>query len=196
MIRRSASATLLLLALCSLTFAQSITIQLKNGTDAERRTKEQLDRILASYDVSKYTFTRSVLIDEKSIPHSHQVLTLHTRHLGQDALLLSTYIHEQLHWYLDQHDKQTEAAEQDLRKLYPNPPIGYPEGSPDAEGDYLHLIDCYLEMLADRELMGSERAAKVMDFWAGDHYTWVYRTLIRDEAKFGSIIERHHLGVN
>jgi len=193
MARRFGSTTLLLLALCGLTFAQSITIQLKHGTDAERRTKEQLDRIVASYDLSKYTFTHSVLIDEKSIPHSHPVLTLHTRHLGQDDLLLSTYIHEQLHWFLDQHHKQTEAAEQELRKLYPNPPIGYPEGSPDAEGDYLHLIDCYFEMLAARELMGSERAAKVMDFWAGDHYTWVYKTVMRDEGRIGSVVEQHNL---
>ena len=67
MTRRFGSTTLLLLALCGLTFAQSITIQLKNGTDAERRTEEQLDRILASYDLSKYTFTHSVVIDEKLI---------------------------------------------------------------------------------------------------------------------------------
>lgn len=86
--------------------------------------------------------------------------------------------------------------EQDLRKLYPNPPIGFPEGSPDAEGDYLHLIDCYLEMVADRELVGTERAAKVMDFWAGDHYTWVYKTVIRDEKQIASVVEQHSLQIN
>lgn len=196
MIASFASKTTLLFVLCNLSFAQSVTIQVKHGTDAELRTKAQLERILASYDLSKYTFTRSVIIDEKSIPHSHPVLTLHTRHLGQDDLLLSTYVHEQLHWYLDAHHELTEAAEQDLRKLFPKVPIGYPEGSPDAEGDYLHLMDCYLEMIADRKLMGAQRAAKAMGFWAGDHYTWVYQTVIRDEAKIRSVVERQHLQID
>jgi hypothetical protein len=68
-----------------------------NGTDAECRTQEQLERLLASYDLGKYTFTRSVVVDEKSIPCVHPVSTLHSRHLGQNDLLLSTYVHEQLH---------------------------------------------------------------------------------------------------
>lgn len=48
------------------------------------------ERILASYDLRRYTFTYQVIIDEKAIPHSHPVLTLHTRHLGSDEQLLST----------------------------------------------------------------------------------------------------------
>jgi hypothetical protein len=74
--------------------------------------------------------------------------------------------HEQLHWYLDAHRSQTEAAEAELRKLYPKVPVGYPEGAQDEESTYLHLIDCYLEMKADQRLMGMDRAAKVMNFWA------------------------------
>lgn len=108
--------------------ADAISIALKNNTERERATKAQLERLLAGYDLSRYTFTHSVLIDEHSIPHSHPVLTLHTRHLKQDDELLSTYVHEQLHWYLDEHLEQTHAAEGDLRKIYPNVPVGYPEG--------------------------------------------------------------------
>ena len=176
-----------------LSFAQSVTIELKHGTDAERQTKEQLERIVSSYDLSRYTFTHAVVIDEKSIPHSHPVLTLHTRHLDSDDLLLSTYVHEQLHWYLDTQRVQTEAAENELRKLYPKVPVGYPEGAQDEESTYLHLIDCFLEMKADRTLMGAERAKKVMDFWAGDHYTWIYKTVIRDEPSISDVIRNHHL---
>ena len=84
----------LLLSITS--FAQDkIEIALKSGTPREVQTKEQLQRLLKTYDLSKWIFTRSILIDEKAIPHSHPVLTLHTRHLKDDDLLLSTFVHEQ-----------------------------------------------------------------------------------------------------
>lgn len=118
-----ARGMLTLLLFLALGSAQSVVIQLKHGSDAERRTKRELERIILSYGLSRYTFTHEVIIDEKAIPHSHPVLTLHTRHLGFDDLLLSTYFHEQLHWYLGAHRAQTEAAENELRKLYPKVPM-------------------------------------------------------------------------
>jgi hypothetical protein len=96
-----------------------------------RGTKEPLTRILATYDLSIYTFTHDVIIDQKAIPQSPPVLTLHTRHLGSNDILLSTYVHEQLHCYLEAHLTQAEAAERGLRKLYRSVPVGYPEGAQD-----------------------------------------------------------------
>jgi hypothetical protein len=49
----------------------SVSIELKNNSNRERQTKGQLERLLAFYDLRKYTFTRAVIIDEKSIPHNH-----------------------------------------------------------------------------------------------------------------------------
>ena len=63
-----ASRMLTLLLFLGLSFAQPVAIQLKNGSDAEQRTKQELERILASYDLSRYTFTYQVIIDEKAIP--------------------------------------------------------------------------------------------------------------------------------
>lgn len=173
----------------------AISIELKNNSERERQTKAQLERLLATYDLRKYTFTHAVVIDEQSIPHSHPVLTLHARHLKQDDELLSTYVHEQLHWYLDEHLDQTNVAEGDLRKIYPKVPVGYPDGANDEESTYLHLIDCYLEMEADRKLLGPSRAAAVMNFWAGDHYRWVYKTVINDESAIHKVIEARHLNL-
>jgi hypothetical protein len=184
--KKSCAATLLL-ALCSILVmgstrfaADPIEISLKNNTDAE----------------SQYTFTRQVVIDEHAIPHSHPVLTLHTRHLNSDDQLLSTYVHEQLHWYLNAHEQQTQAAEAELRKLYPKVPVGYPDGAQDEESTYLHLIDCYLELQADRHLMGSQRAADVLKFWSGDHYRWVYKTVLQDEPRIAEIVKRQNLELN
>ena len=108
--------------------------------------------------------------------------------------MLSTYVHEQIHWFLEQHLEQTQAAENDLRKIYTKVP-GFPDGSDDEEGTYLHLITCYLEMQADRDLMGAERAAAVMNFWAGDHYRWVYKTVMQDEGAIRGVVEQEKLEI-
>src|SRR5437016_4838784 len=79
-----------------------IEIKLLHGSKPESETREQLVRLLKTYDLAKWTFTKSVIIDQESIPHSDPVLTLSTRHLRDDELLLSTYIHEQLHWFFVQ----------------------------------------------------------------------------------------------
>lgn len=183
---------IILLSIAS--YAQSkIEITLKNNTQAEQQTKEQLQRLLKAYDLSKWTFTNSIVIDEKSIPHSHPVLTLHTRHLKDDELLLSTYIHEQYHWYIGHKDNETNEAIKELRVLFPKVPIAPREGAGDEESTYLHLVVCYLEYHAVRELLGELRAKQVMDFWATDHYTWIYKTVLERPRDIGTILYKHKI---
>lgn len=159
----------------------------------ERATGEQLERLLDRYDLSPWLFTRDIRIDRSAIPHSHPVLTLHTRHLKDDDLLLSTFVHEELHWYLVEHPAATEAAIEELKARFPKTPIGFPLGSSDERGNYVHLLDIYLEWRADRLLLGELRARQVMEFWASDHYTWVYRTVLDHEREIGDIVNRHGL---
>lgn len=170
-----------------------IEIALKNGTQAEIQTKEQLQKLLKTYDLSKWTFTNSIVIDEKSIPHSHPVLTLHTRHLKDDELLLSTYIHEQFHWFLAQKDKETDEAIKELRVLFPKVPVGFPEGGRDEKSTYLHLLVCYLEYQADKELLGELKAKQIMDFWSTDHYTWIIKTVLERQRDIFNIMSKHKL---
>jgi hypothetical protein len=174
-------------------FAQSVAIELANNVPAEQHTKAELQRLLSEYDTSRYTFTHTVIIDEKSIPHSHPVLTLHTRHLGHDDELLSAYLHEQLHWYLDSKLSQTAAAEAELRMLYPKVPVGYPDGAQDEASTYLHLIDCYLEWQADEQLMGAKRALTVIE--GQDHYRWVYKTILAEPDKIKAVIQHNGLEI-
>ena len=51
-----------------------------------------------------------MLIDEHAIPHSDPVLTLHTRYLHDDDGLVSAFLHEQMHWYVDAHAEAVAAA--------------------------------------------------------------------------------------
>jgi hypothetical protein len=183
------------IALLSITsYAQDkLDISLKSGSRSEIQTKEQLQRLVKTYDLSKWIFTKAILIDEKSIPHSHPTLTLHTRHLKDDDLLLSTFVHEQLHWFLVQKDKETNEAIKELRVVFPKVPVGFPEGSEDEEGTYLHLLVNYLEYRADRELLGELRAKQVMDFWATDHYKWIYKTVLERTRDIGNVAFKHKL---
>lgn len=170
-----------------------VAISLAHASPAEQQTKAQLERLLGQYDLAMWTFTRSIAIDDQSIPHSHPVLTLHTRHLKDDELLLSTYVHEQSHWFLGQHETQTDAAIKELRRLYPKIPVGFPEGSDSERGNYVHLLVIYLEYRADRELLGELRARQVMEFWAHDHYRWLYRTVLEEARKIGEVALKNNL---
>src|SRR5919109_2155214 len=71
---------LVTLALSETAFGQAtVEIALKHGTPAEVRTREQLQRLLTTYDLSPWIYTKSIVIDERAIPFSHPVRTLRTK---------------------------------------------------------------------------------------------------------------------
>ena len=72
-----------LTAPCVLAVQDAIDVRVQQGTATEKQTKEQLQRLLRTYDLSPWFFTNVIVIDEKAVPHSHPVLTLYTRH-GRD----------------------------------------------------------------------------------------------------------------
>jgi hypothetical protein len=184
---------LLSVAVCAQSKQSQIKITLKHGSLQEVQTKSQLERLLNQYDLSSYTFTQEIVIDRDAIPHSHPVLTLHTRHLKDDDLLLSTFVHEQFHWFLSQHQDQTEKAKQELRNIFPKVPVGFPEGADSEDSTYAHLLVNTLEYRADKALLGELRARQVMEFWATDHYTWIYKQVLDEGDKIRAVIRKYKL---
>lgn len=180
------------LAMNQTAFGQvTLDITLKHGTQDEARTRAQLQRLLTTYDVSPWI--KSIVIDEQATPISHPVLTLHTRHVKDDELLLSTFVHEQFHWFLAERPEATEQAIADLRKLFPSVPAGGTAGARDESSTYMHLLVCYLEQQADRLLLGELRTKQVVEFWATDHYTWVYQTVIGRGRDIGQVVRERKL---
>jgi hypothetical protein len=178
------------------TFGQNkIDVSVKHpGNQAELKTKDQLSRLLAAFDVSPYVFTKSVVIDaDAPSARSYPVLTLNTRYLKDDELLLSTFIHEQYHWYVIQKGKDAEEAMKDLRALFPQIPVGVPEGSNDERSNYIHLLVCYFERRAALALFGQLKAYQIMNFLASDHYTWIYKTVMARPRDIGAIIVQHKI---
>jgi hypothetical protein len=172
----------------------TFAIRLANGSDREERTAAQLRAIFTRHDVSRWTFTHEIVIEQMAIPHSHPVLTLNTRHAGDDAALLSTFLHEQAHWWLTDHRPgPTREAMAELRGLYPSLPVGHPAGATDLDGSYLHLVVNYLELVALEEIAGPGEAARIFALWANDHYTELYRIVLEDRFTIEAMIRRHGL---
>jgi hypothetical protein len=178
------------------TLAQSheIEIQLKKYDQRELQTRDQLLKLISTYDLKRWVFTKKVIIESgfQVIPHSHPVLTLNTRHLKDDELLLATFIHEQLHWFVSDHPAKEEMLAQ-LRALYPNPRTEFPEGSGGEIDTYYHLVICYLEYRALQELLGELKAHQVLMFWQQDHYRWIYKTVQEDQRKLDALVKKYNL---
>jgi hypothetical protein len=189
-------AVLLLLAFfCTgqVTAHPALDIKLVHGTMPEKKTRTQLQSLMAKYDLSRWFFTHKINIQSHEIPHSHPVLTLNTRHLNQDDMLLSTFIHEQLHWLLDTRKSATAAAVAELRVMYPKIPVGYPDGSNNIEGNYEHMLVISLEYQALKTLLGQSKANDVMVFWSEDHYKWLYKKALVDQALLGTLVVKYGL---
>ncbi len=191
------------LATCCFVFAfaldsfsqDAIRITAKNDDPRELAAIEQLQRILKAHDLSRWIFTRSVVIERNVRPHSHPVLTLNTKFLDDDQQQLSDFVHEQIHWFLASRSRSTGRATDDLEKLYKNVPVGGPESADTKRSTYLHLVVNYLEWTSMKQIVGEERAREIFAARAEAGYKWIYRTVLADESKISEIVSKHKLTI-
>jgi hypothetical protein len=172
--------------------SERVEIALENDSEAERAAAEQLRRIVDEFDVERWIWTYRVRIDETAVPHSHPVLTLHTRSLGDDHGQLATFVHEQFHWWMHTRPQAEAAAVAEFRELFPEVPERGAGGARDEYSTYLHLIVCDLELQAMTALIGEERARALMASYG--HYTWIYETLL-DDPRIREVNLRHGFDV-
>ncbi|MEX2246829.1 MAG: hypothetical protein WEC75_09085 [Dehalococcoidia bacterium] len=170
-----------------------LAITLAHESERERLTRDALLKLLSEYDLTPWLATTRVVIDETAVPHSHPVLTLHARHVTAPDLLLSTFVHENIHWLLRPKLGAVSKAMAELRNLYPEIAVAPPAGAGDRQSSYLHLIVNYLELVAMRKLAGHDRAGAVFDVWRKHHYTQLYEIVLGDEFLVASVVERNGL---
>jgi len=156
-----------------------INISCRSSSKKEQGIKQLLEKIILQYP-EKYIFTKDIVIEEGTIPHSHPVLTLSTKdaYLQNSDLLLSTFIHEQIHWFLS--GQNLSVYIEKLKSIYPNIAIGFPKGAKDEYSSYLHIIVNYLEIYILKAIIGEEKASVVLDFLKADHYTEIYKIIEND----------------
>ncbi|MEI5906785.1 hypothetical protein WAK64_06900 [Bacillus spongiae] len=171
-----------------------LKITTKNNSPNEQIIYRNLYSLLDRYNVSKWLFTDQVVIDEMvEIPHSHPTLTINTKYLKNDHLLLTTFIHEQLHWYAVLNFTQIKAVINELKTFYKHVPVGYPKGAKDEFSTYLHLVINFLEVKALHELLEKEEAEAVIAFLMGDHYTWIYETVSKNNNFIHTLLIKHKI---
>jgi hypothetical protein len=75
-----------------------VTVTLVTGSPYEAKLRDRLLGLFERYELRKWQFTDRVQIEANAPSHSHPILTL-TARFATDYHLLSTYLHEQIHWF-------------------------------------------------------------------------------------------------
>ena len=183
---------LVLISSCAQAQTPKLKIKTKNGLPQEEQRKEQMERLAKQYDLKKYTITRDILIERGAMNHSHPTLTLNLRFLDNDDLALSAYVHEQAHWVLtDRHRFDTPSVFEDLHRAFPNLEIRVPEGDGELRSSYFHIAVCMLEWHAMEELVGPQRARKVIEWKQDDHYKAIYSIVLKQREQVEGVLNRH-----
>lgn len=172
-----------------------VDIDLGEAEREAERIRAWLLALRRRHDLARFEYTRHVRIVPAGPTYSHPILTLGTRFTETEDLLLSTYLHEQMHWYLwllggPDHDPVAPFFDELVRR-YPQAPVWLPEGARSYEQTYVHLVVCWLEVEAAAELIGRARANRIVDTQWG--YRWIYRTVIADRDPLGALLTEHGL---
>jgi hypothetical protein len=172
-----------------------IDIDLEHARREGDRVRDLLGALRRRHDLSRFEYTTVVRIVPGGDTFAQPILTLGNRFTSTEDELLSTYLHEQMHWYLwylgtPERDMVAPFMDELVRR-YPDAPTAPPEGALGYDATYLHLVVNWLEIAATAELIGRERAVAV----ARDQrsYRWIYRTVLRDWDMLGELLERHDI---
>jgi hypothetical protein len=181
---------LVLVPVCAFAQTPKLNIRLAHGYAEEMKKRQQIERLAEHYDLSKYTITRDLVIEERAVNHSAPVLTLNLIFLDNDDRALGVYVHEQGHWVLmTRHHNQTREMITELIQLYPNIRIDPPYGDGNKGTSYMHLVVIMLEWQALENLLGVARARAVMKH--ADHYTDLFKTVIDHRQQMEEFLKRY-----
>ncbi len=164
-----------------------VEITTHTGSELERGIKIRLEKLLGQYDLEKYLYTKEIKIQSGTIPHSHPVLTLNTKY-ENNIHLLSTFLHEQMHWYTLSKEYDNKKLAEALFTKYPKVPGPLPEGAGDERSTYLHILVCYLEYHTLEQVIGTEKAKAHMEYMGTQHYKWVFQTVVRDYEELKEVV--------
>ncbi len=159
----------------------SISIDLSEARRAAEQVRGLLSKLRLEHNLRQFEYATTVRIAPGEIPHSHPVLTLNSM-VRTEGALLSTYLHEQMHWYVTWYSyARTESwrtIRMELEARYPAIPTVFPEGAHTVASSYLHLIVNWLEVEAASILLG--RAAAVEISSKNFVYSGIYKIVLSE----------------
>lgn len=165
---------------------------LKNKSKCEIECQIRLERILKLPAIDKYIYTKTINIEDGTIPHSHPTLTIPCKDTT-DIQLTSAFIHEQMHWFILSKNDLTKKTVIDLKLAFPNPKIQQPFGSGDSTSTYEHLIVCFYEFKALEEIYGNAKALEELNRLKSSIYQWVYAQVSDNGKLIEDILNRNEL---
>ena len=146
-----------------------------------------LQKLRERFDLAQFEFTKEIRIAPDEVPHSHPVLTLNAFLLDNENMFLSTYLHEQIHWYLTDHRAmELSRAIEILQQRYPDVPSPESERARDEYSIYLHLVVNWLQIEATGKVIGRGETLRLFD--EPFVYRWIYGAVIRDWRSIGGLL--------
>ena len=106
------------------------------------------------------------------------------------------FIHEQLHWWLDQKTKELIKAKAELQILYPSlPDVGIAK---DTESTYLHFIICSLEYELLIHYLGLKQANIILKdlIYKDKIYPWIYKEVYKNFKELKMLNEKYDLKIH
>jgi hypothetical protein len=92
---------------------------------------------------------------------------------------------------MERHRPDNPALFEDLQRTLPNMEIRVPDGDGEVRSSYFHIAVCMLEWQAMEDLVGSERARKVIEWKQGDHYKAIYAMVLNHREQVESVLGRY-----
>jgi hypothetical protein len=175
-----------------------IDLDLDHAKREGDRVRDMLAALRRRHDLARYEYTRIVRIVPGGETFAQPVLTLGNRFATTEDLLLSTYLHEQMHWYLwhlgtPERDMVAPFIDELVRR-YPDAPIDIANGGARGyDATYEHLVVNWLEIAVTSEFIGRERAVAVARAQRLRSYGWLYDRVVRDWDMLGELYERHDI---
>lgn len=173
---------------------ENIEIDLTEAQSAAEQVRELLNKLRSEHDLSQFEYAPRMRIAPGAIPHSHPVLTLNTM-VRTEGALLSTYLHEQMHWYVTWYSyarlHEWSSIRTELEARYPAVPTTFPEGAHTPASSYLHLIVNWLEVETTSLFLGRETANAIAA--RNFVYSGIYRMVLADWDQLSDLYSKHGL---
>lgn len=173
--------------------ASELEITEINPSEWTALTKKNMLDLEMKYDLEPYLYTKKINIQSRVIPHSHPVLTLNTRNAEFPDKILSTWLHEEFHWWAELNRENIDKAINEFKVLYPKLPTE--GGARNEYSTYLHLTVCYLEFKSMIHFLGEFKAKEIIKEIAfkDQIYTWIYTQILQNTGDIDAIVRRNKL---
>jgi hypothetical protein len=168
------------------------SIDLSMAQARAEKIVECMKRLREQHDLTRFEYTSHLRVAPTEIPHSHPVLTLNTA-LYDPEQILCEYLHEQMHWYVERLGCADENAPliTELKRRYPEAPVGFPKGANDEYSTYLHLLVNWLEIEAASQFLAPERVREIANM--KHYYRWMYRCVLTDWHILENLFRAHDI---